>query len=42
MPETSTGTARRLGLIGGIGLTEVHVYAQRCGVLRPVLSLNRV
>ena len=29
MSETASGQSRRLGLIGGIGLTEVHVYAQR-------------
>lgn len=27
--STSTGESRRVGLIGGIGLTEVHVYCQR-------------
>ncbi len=29
MNSTTEGTSQPLGLIGGIGLTEVHVYAQR-------------
>jgi mannose-6-phosphate isomerase-like protein (cupin superfamily) len=29
MNQTVEGTSQALGLIGGIGLTEVHVYAQR-------------
>ena len=27
--SAETGTSKALGLIGGIGLTEVHVYARR-------------
>ena len=29
MLDPNSGVSKRLGLIGGIGLTEVHVYAQR-------------
>jgi mannose-6-phosphate isomerase-like protein (cupin superfamily) len=29
MNPTTEGTSQAIGLIGGIGLTEVHVYAQR-------------